>query len=180
MPGNPLKPWQANRPIDHRRLNLSEERNITDLTVQPGSGLTMWRQGNSVALGFSGFIPTSSRRFTSLIQSASRDGSNWRWIYTYAEAEKTSPGYGGWTVLAGGRTGTAYNRTEEINGASGAMGNGVNVDNLADTGLELQPCPVGLPVEIELRTVPGAEDDPAVSEGWFSYENGVDGTCAPP
>lgn len=46
---NPLPPWEARQPLDHRRLNAGEERPITTLTV--GRGLAMARNGNTVAIG---------------------------------------------------------------------------------------------------------------------------------
>jgi hypothetical protein len=50
--------------------------------------------------------------FDAKITAHAQDGSNKRWSYTFSEVEKTSSGYGGWTVKSGGMAGTAYNRTE--------------------------------------------------------------------
>lgn len=113
-----------------------------------------------------------AQSFWAFVASPSRDGDNWRWSYTFTEVKKNSTGYGGWTALTGGRTGTAYNTIEDMNGESGLMGNGVNTDNLSDTEMTVQPCPANTPVRMYLVT---ASD--GTPEYWFSYENAIDGTC---
>ena len=101
------------------------------------------------------------------------DGDN-KWSYTFAEIEKTSAGYGGWTALTGGRTGTMRNTIEDINAAAGVQGNGVTAANLdtADYTFTIQPLPNSVPVWVREVVVAGA-----AVEYWFSYENGVDGEC---
>ncbi len=47
---NPLPPWKARQPVDHKRLNAGERKPITELTVHPSVG-SMVRNGNSVAIG---------------------------------------------------------------------------------------------------------------------------------
>src|SRR5687768_17273130 len=63
----------------------------------------------------------SSDWFPAIINSATQVGSNFRWTYSFSEAEKTSAGYGGWTAKSGGTTGTAYNFIEDQNGATGVF-----------------------------------------------------------
>jgi hypothetical protein len=109
--------------------------------------------------------------FPARLGAATQDGSNKRWTYDFAEVEKTSVGYDGWAEKTGGRSGTAYNRIEEMNGATGLYGNGVDSDNLV-TGFDIKEAPGGVLVEMAEVTVAGEEP-----EYWFSYENGVDGTC---
>ncbi len=105
--------------------------------------------------------------------TASESAGDNKWSYSIAEAVKTSAGYGGWAAKSGGRTGTAYNVIEDINAASGVLGDGVNASNLDtdDFTFTLQPCPNGVPVWI--RPVPVGE----ATEYWFAYENGIDGGC---
>ncbi len=101
-------------------------------------------------------------------------GSN-QWTYSFKEVEKTSAGYGGWTDIDNGRTGTdtAYNFIEDMNDGLTTEGNGVDVDNLdtADYTFTIQPAPTGLTVE--MHEIFNGTD----MEFWFMYENGVDGTC---
>jgi hypothetical protein len=113
---------------------------------------------------------TSKATIDALIAGAVQDGSNKRWVYSFVEAEKTSTGYGGWTTKAGGIDGDCYNRAEEINGATGLMGNGVTLPLVGS--FDIQPIPDGTPVRLEI--VPVVGDDP---EYWFSMPNGIDGSC---
>jgi hypothetical protein len=53
-----IRPWAPRQPVDHRRLNILQERVVTDITVGPG--LRLWRKGNSVSIG----LMDSSRRAT--------------------------------------------------------------------------------------------------------------------
>jgi hypothetical protein len=117
-----------------------------------------------------------SGTFTARITAKSQDTSGAphpkRWVYTIAEQEKTAAGWAGWTVKAGGRTGNAFNKAEEPNGASGLYGNGVNSANLL-TGFDIQPIPVGRLVDV--GTVSRTD---GVAEYWFTEPNAIDGTCA--
>ena len=100
-------------------------------------------------------------------------GADNQWAYTFVEVEKTVAGYGGWTTLTGGRSGTMRNTIEDINAATGTQGNGVDVANLsaATYTFTVQECPTNV-------VVPAWEVGVgAVTEYWFAYENGVDGTC---
>lgn len=95
------------------------------------------------------------------------------WAYTFERVTKGSEAHSPGAWLTGDLTGTAYNTIESINGAIGVQGNGVDVDG-ADfpIGFSIQPCPTGNIVvmkRVELST--------DQFEYWFSYENGVDGTC---
>ena len=100
-----------------------------------------------------------------------------KWEYDFVEAEKTAEGYGGWTTLAGGRSGTAYNSIEDMNSDSGVQGNGVDVAHLDtdDYTFAIQKCPAGNVVW--MRTVRFMVGEVAKTEYWFSYESGVDGEC---
>lgn len=167
----PLPPWKQGDALAHERLNAMQERPVTDIIVGPG--LRMTRVGNSVTISAIDQPAAKAKpTFPARITSSTQDGSNLRFTYGWAEVEKTTPGYGGWVTKPGGRTGTAYNRTEDQNGATGLMGNGVDTANLVGS-FSVQPAPVGLPVE--LTPVPVASD--GTTEFWFSYENGVDGAC---
>ncbi|MBS3735360.1 MAG: hypothetical protein KGY99_10635 [Phycisphaerae bacterium] len=96
-----------------------------------------------------------------------------RWTYGFKEVEKTSTGYGGWSDVSGGTTGTAYNTIEDSNTGSGTEGCGVDVDNLStdDYTFTIQPASTG--VIVWMRAVPVGD----TTEYWFSYVNGVDGSC---
>jgi len=92
-----------------------------------------------------------------------------RWRYSWAEAKKSSGGYGGWERIGGGLTGSqnAYNCFEDINDGWGIEGNGVNVNHL-EGDEHMRPCPDGTPVR--LREVVTADGD---IEYWFAWTNGI-------
>ena len=125
--------------------------------------------------GFGRILSNTGGRIIARISGNTRDGSNWRWTYSFVQVEKTAAGFGGWTDKSGGLTGTntLRNLIEDQNGTTaggGVLGNGVDVDNLS--GLTPQPIPTGTRIEIWPVTVGGA------TEWWCQYENGIDGTCA--
>ena len=113
-------------------------------------------------------------------------GTN-QWTYAFSEVEKTDTGYGEWTVLSGGRSGTtsvtpAYNSIEDINTGVDAHteGNGVDPAHLdpAETGsdtFDFMPCTTNNIVR--MHTVTADDGETTTTEYWFSYENGVDGEC---
>lgn len=118
--------------------------------------------------------------FWAKITGNAADGAN-RWKYAWSEVEKTVAGYGGWTVLADGRTGTtaaspARNTIEDINNdtAETVLGNGVTVSSLdtAEATFTLKACTTSNIVKMHEVVVVGG-----TPEYWFSYENGVDGSC---
>jgi len=102
-------------------------------------------------------------------------GHKSQWTYAFEEVISQSTGYGGWITKSGGKTGTSYNLVEDANADTGTQGNGVGLVNgyIDGTGLQLQPCPQGTIVMMyEMR---------ADTMGYyFTYENGVDGSCDPP
>jgi hypothetical protein len=100
----------------------------------------------------------------------------WRWTYAFVEVEKTSEGYGGWTDMDGGRTGTAYNMVEDANPADGVLGNGVDTANLTGT-FAPKPASAGVIVCMFIQTFTPTPGEPAVTEHWFGVENGIDGQC---
>ena len=87
--------------------------------------------------------------FVAKITSSSKDGSNFRWEYSWTEQEKTALGYDGWSDKTGGLSGVkdtttaAYNTIEDMNGATGTFGNGATSTNLdtADYTFAVQPAP---------------------------------------
>jgi hypothetical protein len=107
--------------------------------------------------------------FYARISASTQDGTNLRWKYSWVELTLTTGGYGGWTDKTNGRSGTsnAYNLSEDINGTSGMLGNGVTVANLGTC--HLKPAPTG--AKVMLRAVVAADSSTTY---WFSYENGVD------
>lgn len=111
-----------------------------------------------------------------------------QWTYSFAEVHKTATGYGGWSVLSGGRSGSnnAYNLIEDINTDKDdgdpphLQGIGVVLEHLDYDGddtyeFALQPCPNDVIVRMHVvRFMVGETEH---TEYAFSYENGVDGEC---
>lgn len=120
--------------------------------------------------------PRPAVRFWARVKSSTavEDADN-QYTYEIEKIEKTTAGYGGWTAIAGDWTGTAYNRSEDINAATGKLGNGATAENLDtdDFTFTMQPLPVGLPVIVEpVRLTTG------VTEYWIVGDpNGIDGSC---
>jgi len=113
--------------------------------------------------------------FFARITASAADGTN-RFSYTFVEVYKSAAGYGGWSTLSGGRSGTARNLIEDANDAVAetVLGNGLLVSHL-DTDewtFEFQEFPNGFPFRMWTVTL----SDGTV-EYWFQYENGVDGVC---
>ncbi|GIK18625.1 MAG: hypothetical protein BroJett004_07890 [Planctomycetota bacterium] len=92
-------------------------------------------------------------------------GTGHVWAYTWEEVYWDGSD---WVHDVGARTGTARNRAEHGNPASGVLMIGIDTANLTGT-FALQPIPNGRVVEI---------DGPyGGSTWWFSAENHVDGGC---
>lgn len=115
-----------------------------------------------------------------------------QWTYSWSEVEKTAVGYTGWSILDGGRSGTAdtstaaYNTIEDINKDKddGApphlLGNSVELENLdydTDGTYEFAPRPVANGGPVWMRPVRFVVGGTEYLEHWFSYETGVDGEC---
>ena len=102
-----------------------------------------------------------------------------RWNYSWSEVEKTAAGYDGWLTLAGGRTGAynGYNSIEEDNTGADTEGNGVNVSNLDTEDYTFTIQPAALSAVVRMHTVGFLVGSAQYTEYWFSYENGVDGSC---
>jgi len=94
-----------------------------------------------------------------------------QWTYQVREVSLTTAGYGGWTWTVDGRSGTAYNRWEEGNTASGLQMSGVDTGNLIGTFAH-QPVPVGALVRIEEYVLPSG--DVCL---WFFRPALIDGAC---
>ena len=133
--------------------------------------------------------------FYAILTANSSHVTNWTWTYSWAEVEKTGIGYGNWTTKSGGMFGTsavasggaysavgldlgpAYNTIENMNGASGLVGAGVDVDGI-DTDyftFAFKEIPIG--AIVWMRPVSCVVDDVDVTEYWFSAWNAVDGSC---
>jgi len=111
-------------------------------------------------------------RITSSSQVSGTGGN--QYTYQFRQVEKTASGYGGWTDVSNGVSGSAFNLIEDQNGASGTLGNGVSVSNLTTdkARFTLRPAPTG--TRVMLMPVVTTSGN---TEYWFSYENGVDGGC---
>ena len=105
-------------------------------------------------------------------------GNN-QWTYSWSRDCKTTAGYGGWDSVTPEVSGAdnAYNTIEDINtgGAAHIEGNGVDPANIDtdDFTFAMMPCTTGNIVWLR----PIFETDTNTAEYWFSYENGVDGSC---
>lgn len=114
--------------------------------------------------------------FFARITASSGGSTDNQWNYTFAEVHRDAvAGYEGhWYTRTGGKSGTAYNLTENMNQATGLCGNGVNATNLAADfpDFAIQPAPVD--TIVVMYTVTNAASE---IEYWFQYENAVDGGC---
>ena len=120
--------------------------------------------------------------FPAEITGNAADGTH-RWKYAWSEVYKSGAGYGNWSTLDGGRSGTtgsnpARNTIEDMNTGADAHieGNGVDPAHLdpAETGSDtfaIMPCTSGNIAWMH------EVDRGETIEYWFSYENGVDGDC---
>lgn len=167
-------------------------------SIRAGGGLSSRAVGNSVALSgpveeeaAQGGLVGEEGFWAKITDSAEADDpAKNRWLYGWEEVEKTVVGYpatpgtvDNWTTLSGGRSGTtgtdpAYNTIENMNNATNAHveGNGVDPENVADVGtFAMMPCTTDNIVW--MRPLTFTVDEETYTEYWFSYENGVDGTC---
>jgi hypothetical protein len=121
--------------------------------------------------------PQKRTRITIIISGHTQDGTNKRWTYDWDQAHKATGGYDGWEIMPGGLDsdsfGLAYNRAEDINGATGTFGNGVVSTDFQGT-FDIQPVPNGYPAEAEI-VYPDDGSDPEV---WINVPNGVTGGCS--
>jgi len=145
-------------------------------------GTYVWVTGRSDVGGsirYTFIYPAETSFWAKITGSAAADSpAQNRWKYAWSEVYKSSAGYGGWSVVSGGRSGTtssdpSYNSIEDPNDNSGVEGNGVDVNNLdtSDYTFAIQPVASGAIV----RMTPVAQGSNV--EYWFAYENAVDGGC---
>ena len=111
------------------------------------------------------------------------NGNPTQWIYQCIEAEKTSPGYGGWDLRPSeaGYSGKLYNFMEDLNDGDGVQGNGIDHDgtDYLGTGFSMSSIPGGMVLVGILISAP--DPDGAGSpmfEAWVSWVNGEDGACS--
>lgn len=141
--------------------------------VYGGNGTTARRIGPIVTMDTP--APRAQRVvFPARIVSATKDGANYRWFYAFSEIVYTDADT--YIDKTGGRTDSTYglarNKLEWINGSTGLFGCGVNEGNLPD-GIQLQPIPAGVPVDITL--IPSQDGESTFPQ--FAIPNGVDGPC---
>jgi hypothetical protein len=109
------------------------------------------------------------------ITNAAQDGTNKRWTYTAKRQAKTATGYGGWSNHAADTADyTLYNSLENMNGATGLYGNGVNSANLTGT-FAIQRIPNDAIVWATAVTF--TTGGTTYTEYWFESPNGIDGAC---
>jgi hypothetical protein len=175
MPAQPGKPLPVVTPADAREIVRT--RNKID-RVRGHGPISVRHTPGGISINFTGrppVLPSPEDRFGRIV-SSEQDGDNWRWTYTVEQVVKIAAGYDGWAKIAGSDNLTAYNLVEDMNGASGLMGNGIDTGNLPD-GFELQPAPGGVIVPLFSVVVPVQSQSDVGLEYWFSYENGTDGSC---
>lgn len=114
--------------------------------------------------------------FWAKITDSTSDGNN-KWAYDFTKVHKTAAGYAGWAAVSPEVTGTARNTIEDMNAATGVQGNGIDVAHLdtATATFTIQPCPDNAIVFVRPLSV--TVGGVTTTEYWFSYANGVDGTC---
>lgn len=112
-------------------------------------------------------IGPSSPTLTAMVNTSTRDGTNWRWTYTASQVSLTgtSPFTGSWVGVTGGFTGTCYN-LNETNNTSSPLGNGVATGDFTGT-ITPQPVPNG--TRVFLQPVNGVY--------FFEIPNGLTGSC---
>ena len=139
------------------------------------------------------FEPEAEDAFWAIVVGATADPTNIQWRYGFIEVWKTGTGYGTgkWTSRDESRQstetseGAAYNMAENMNGADGIVGSGVDSDNL-DTDeftFEVKPIPTNALVRIRQVQVSYTDDDgnaQTTTENWITevgFTNAVDGEC---
>jgi len=149
------------------------------------------RNGNRLVDAINAMIPPGShgqihaddqspRRIMAWITGNTRDGSNYRWKYSWQQIAKTAAGYGGnWGAVTDGYSGSstdpscAYNRLEDINTTTGGTGAGVVIESLTASGYALGPVQNNVPVMIDVVIL-----SDGTTEYWFSAPNSITGSCA--
>lgn len=114
---------------------------------------------------------TADNKIYAKITGNAQDGSNKRWIYTFRQVEKTTAGYGGWSLKSSGASGYLFNFVEDINLVVGTYGNGVDQANF-EGSMDIKAIPNNVIVTAQPITRTNGQ-----IEYWTSYENGVDGSC---
>lgn len=106
------------------------------------------RVGGKITIGLGVKIPgIPDLPFEGMFTSSTLISPN-RWSYSFVEVIYKK--LGEYEVLAGGRSGVAYNRIETNNTSSGVQGNGVNVSTLP-AGKEIVPLGVGAVTKIDTK-----------------------------
>ena len=165
---------------NHKYAEVANGDTAKLASAKEGSAQILWAESETGAkwavIRIGAKTPVSTDFWAEITGSAA-DGTN-RFKYAWSEVYKSSAGYGGWATLPGGRSGTtttnpARNTIEDVNGASGTLGNGVAVANLDtdDYTFTLSAAPSG--TIVRMREVAQGSN----TEYWFQYENGVDGGC---
>ena len=167
------------QPINH--YARPNDKHVSVASVGDGCLLGYWGSNPGLVVYEKPHDDDGEEKFWVRIGGNSSAGDH-KWNYAWAEVYKASAGYGGWSTLAGGRSGTTgsnpgRNTLEDMNSSSGVQGNGVDVANLdpAETGsdtFEIMPCTSNNIIEMTKVPYSGS------FEYWFKYENGVNGNCS--
>jgi len=165
--------------VDHEFAEVSDGKADVLESGDAGSAKILWKEngtGSKWAVVHLGMAIQQPFMIFGRIASSSQVsgyGGN-RYTYQFVQVEKTGSGYGGWTDMQGGVSGTAYNLIEDQNFTSGTLGNGVSISNLTTdkARFTMRPAPTGTRIMLVPVVLTNGN-----TEYWFSYENGVDGGC---
>jgi len=166
---------------------LNSSGNPIDDTVDTDDFTLYRRRPGVVAAMFEGSASDGTPRYVMLdsvfdARTTSSSGGSNQWTYQITERYKSSSGYGGWSDLSGGRSGTAYNHNEDQNAATGVQGNGVDQANLdtvnGSSGTHaLKPIPDNTPVVVREVALWNGTSVTGVEYWIIQLPNGVDGVC---
>jgi hypothetical protein len=177
--------WRAGEPVDHNKLNRMMDGFVRLITVGPGLRKVESPDGSQVAIGLEPrTTPANPGRWIWLTAASQEPEVTvgpdtfpvYRWTYDFAFAAPSSAAK--WPGWEDGETSAdkAYSTAEVPNVYNATTyGNGVVASDLPD-GFTLQPVTTPMPVWATPR-VTTDEDDNLVTEWWFSFPNGVSGTC---
>ncbi|MEM9065082.1 MAG: hypothetical protein AAGB51_06280 [Planctomycetota bacterium] len=147
------------------------------LGLSAGRGIRLSRHSRGITISLVRQPAAEAETFWAMIDGSSEvtAGGN-RWRYTWTAAEFPTPG--AVSRISGGVTsaelGDAYDAVEFGNTASGTLGIGVEVSNLAGTGFSLRPVPDD--ALVLMRPLVAADGSPFCL---FSRGAHLDGACLP-
>ncbi len=98
---------------DYRFAEISDGEAGSLAASHDGSAAILWREGGAGEQWAIVRLGPSPRPAGFWARITGHSYGDRPWTYDFEEVEKTSAGYGGWTAVSDGRSGTAYNGVEE-------------------------------------------------------------------